>query len=128
MKRLSEAPQVDPTARVNASTLGPWTEVGARAVLHEVTLGAYSYVVHDANLAYTTTGKFCSIAAATRLNPGNHPLDRAALHDFTVSVHRRLRPQRLDAAQGGSGRRFQGASSPMRLMLWSAMRSRSRRR
>lgn len=83
MKRLAETPQVDPTARVNASTLGPWTEVGARSVLHEVTLGAYSYVVHDANLAYTTTGKFCSIAAATRLNPGNHPLDRAALHHFT---------------------------------------------
>jgi transposase InsO family protein len=50
-------------------------------------------------------------------------------HPWTnVSVHRRLRPQRLDAAQGGLGRRFQGASSPMRLMLWSAMRSRSRRR
>jgi phosphonate metabolism protein (transferase hexapeptide repeat family) len=83
MKRLSEAPTIDPTARLHATTLGKWTEVGARCVLHEVTLGDYTYVVHDSDLAYTTTGRFCSIAAATRINPGNHPLERAALHHFT---------------------------------------------
>ena len=32
---------------------------------------------------YTTIGKFCSIAAQTRINPGNHPLQRVALHHFT---------------------------------------------
>lgn len=34
-------------------------------------------------MIYTTIGKFCSIAARTRINPGNHPLDRVALHHFT---------------------------------------------
>ena len=47
---------------------------------------------------------------------------------MSVSVRFRLRPWRLDAAQVASGRRFHGASSPMRLIGWSAMRSRSTRR
>jgi phosphonate metabolism protein (transferase hexapeptide repeat family) len=28
-------------------------------------------------------GRFCSIAAQTRINPGNHPLERVALNHFT---------------------------------------------
>jgi transposase len=50
------------------------------------------------------------------------------LRERGVSVRGRLRPWRLDAAHVASGRRFQGASSPMRLIGWSAMRSRSTRR
>ena len=74
---------VHPTAEVRAAQLGAWTEVGARTSVAESTLGDYSYVMNDADLVYTDTGRFCSIAAHTRLNPGNHPLDRAALHHFT---------------------------------------------
>ena len=37
-------------------------------------LGDYSYIVNDGDMAYTTVGKFCSIAAMTRINPGNHPM------------------------------------------------------
>ena len=59
------------------------TEVGARTVLHEVTLGDYSYVVNDGSIAYAQIGKFCSIAAMTRINPGNHPMDRASQAHFT---------------------------------------------
>lgn len=80
---LSESPRIDPTARVRASVLGPWTSVGARTTMAETVFGDYSYVVNDSSLIYTRVGKFCSIAAHTRLNPGNHPLDRAALHHFT---------------------------------------------
>jgi phosphonate metabolism protein (transferase hexapeptide repeat family) len=46
-------------------------------------MGAYSYVVNDSSIMWSEIGKFCSIAAQTRLNPGNHPLDRVALHHFT---------------------------------------------
>jgi phosphonate metabolism protein (transferase hexapeptide repeat family) len=34
-------------------------------------------------MAYTTVGKFCSIAAMTRINPGNHPMQRASQAHFT---------------------------------------------
>jgi len=80
---LSEEPRIDPTARVRQSKLGAWTSVGARTTIAETIFGDYSYVVNDSSIIYAEIGKFCSIAAHTRINPGNHPLDRAALHHFT---------------------------------------------
>jgi hypothetical protein len=65
------------------SELGDWTEVGDRASLIETVLGDYSYVERDSQAIYARIGRFCSIASAVRINPGNHPLDRAALHHFT---------------------------------------------
>jgi hypothetical protein len=46
-------------------------------------MGDYSYVVNDAQIIYTGVGKFCSIAAMTRINPGNHPMHRATQAHFT---------------------------------------------
>lgn len=83
MKILSSEPTVHPSAEVRDSALGAWTDVGARTSLVESTLGDYSYIVNDADVIYSRIGKFCSIAAHTRINPGNHPLNRAALHHFT---------------------------------------------
>jgi hypothetical protein len=80
---LSIAPLVHPTADVSDSRLGAYTRVGARTTLTEVVLDDYSYVVNDSEIAYTTFGKFCSIAAMTRINPGNHPMARASQSHFT---------------------------------------------
>jgi len=82
-KRLGQQPCIHPTASVRDSRLGIFTEVGARSTLAEVEFGDYSYVVHDSQIIYATIGKFCSIASHTRINPGNHPLERVALHHFT---------------------------------------------
>jgi phosphonate metabolism protein (transferase hexapeptide repeat family) len=81
--KLSEVPLIDPTAHVRDSTLGRFTEVGARTKFVESELGDYSYVVNDADIIYTTIGKFVSIAAHTRINPGNHPMQRATQAHFT---------------------------------------------
>lgn len=81
--KLSINPLVDPTASLSSVMLGVYTEVGARTKLHEVTLGDYSYVVNDSDIAYATIGKFTSIAAMTRINPGNHPMQRASQSHFT---------------------------------------------
>jgi phosphonate metabolism protein (transferase hexapeptide repeat family) len=82
-KTLSTEPTIDPTASVRESKLGAYTEVGARTILLEVAMDDYSYVVNDAQITYTTIGKFCSIAAMTRINPGNHPMHRATQAHFT---------------------------------------------
>src|SRR6185295_17313541 len=82
-KMLSVVPTIDPTASVRQSKLGAYTEVGARTILLEVAMDDYSYVVNDAQITYTTIGKFCSIAAMTRINPGNHPMHRASQAHFT---------------------------------------------
>jgi phosphonate metabolism protein (transferase hexapeptide repeat family) len=82
-KQLSFTPAVDPTAKLVDTELGAYTEVGARTILNEVTMGDYSYVVNDGQITYTTIGKFCSIAAMIRINPGNHPMHRATQAHFT---------------------------------------------
>jgi phosphonate metabolism protein (transferase hexapeptide repeat family) len=82
-KTLSVEPTIDPTAKLHETSLGAYCEVGARTMLHEVTMGDYSYVVNDAQITYATVGKFCSIAAMTRINPGNHPMHRTSQAHFT---------------------------------------------
>lgn len=83
MGKLGIEPFIDPTADVVRCRLGRYTEVGARTQLLEVELGDYSYVVNDSDIAYTRIGKFTSIAAMTRINPGNHPMERASQAHFT---------------------------------------------
>ena len=82
-KMLSIAPLIDPSAKVQEVSLGAYCEVGARTILLDVAMGDYSYVVNDSQITYTTIGKFCSIAAMTRINPGNHPMHRATQAHFT---------------------------------------------
>lgn len=82
-KKLGLDPVIDPTAKVRQATLGRYTEIGARTSFAESSLGDYSYVVNDADVIYTTIGKFCSIASHTRINPGNHPMQRASQSHFS---------------------------------------------
>src|SRR5258706_7704299 len=83
MKRLGPEPLIDRTAKVQQSRLGRYTEVGARTSLVETELGDYSYVVNDSDIVYTRVGKFCSIAAGVRINPGNHPMWRGSQSHLT---------------------------------------------
>ncbi|WP_027525703.1 chloramphenicol acetyltransferase [Bradyrhizobium sp. Ec3.3] len=82
-KALSVQPTVHPAAQLHDTTLGAYCEVGARTILREATMGDYSYVENDSQITYTTIGNFCSIAAMTRINPGNHPMHRASQSHFT---------------------------------------------
>ena len=82
-KTLGREPFIHPTARLRDCSFGAWCEIGARARIAESSFGDYSYAVDDVDIAYTTVGRFCSIAANVRINPGNHPLDRVALNHFT---------------------------------------------
>src|SRR5712675_2049396 len=82
-KTLSVEPLVDPSAKLRETRLGAYCEVGARTMLLDVQMGDYSYVVNDTQMTYATIGKFCSIAAMTRINPGNHPMHRATQAHFT---------------------------------------------
>lgn len=76
-------PHVSPEGSVKDCIMGPWTRVGARTSLNEVWFGRYSYIVNDSSATYATIGNFCSIARDTRINPGNHPMWRAAQHHFS---------------------------------------------
>ena len=82
-KGLGDQPAIHPTARVRDSRFGRYCEVGAGTRVAESCFGDYSYVAGGSDIIYTEMGRFCSIAAAVRINPGNHPLERVALNHFT---------------------------------------------
>jgi phosphonate metabolism protein (transferase hexapeptide repeat family) len=82
-KLLGLEPLIHPTASLRDVKLGRYTEVGDYVKLAETTMDDYSYVETWSNIIYSTIGKFCSIAAMTRINPGNHPMHRASQSHFT---------------------------------------------
>jgi hypothetical protein len=75
-------------ADVRASRLGRYTEIGERTKVVESTMDDYSYVASDSDIVFTHIGKFCSIAAHVRINPGNHPMERASQSHFTYRAAR----------------------------------------
>lgn len=79
-KHLSETPTIHPEADIVDCALGAWTDVGKGTMMRESRMGDYSYITQDCHVVWTTIGKFCSIANATRINPGNHPTWRALQH------------------------------------------------
>ena len=81
--KLSDAPAIDPTANVRDTVFGRFNEIGARTRIAESVIGDYAYIAQDTDIIYSEIGKFCSIAAQVRINPGNHPMERAALSHFT---------------------------------------------
>lgn len=83
MKLLGSPPLIDDSAQVRNCAFGAYVEVGARAQLLEVSMDNYSYVVNDTDIAYASIGKFCSIASHVRINPGDHPIERASQSHFT---------------------------------------------
>ena len=79
---LSATPYLHPGADVRASSLGRYVEIGEGSRIVESSLGDYSYTDRYADIAYSTLGKFVNVAAFTRINPSEHPYQRASLHHF----------------------------------------------
>lgn len=81
--RLGAEPTLHGETEISDVEFGFANEVGARTKLSNCRFGDYSYIGNDADVINTTIGKYCSIAAHTRINPGNHPVERAAMHHFS---------------------------------------------
>ena len=77
------APRIHPTAELKGCKLGPYAAIAERVILREVSVGDFSYFERHAEAIYTTIGKFCSIAANTRINALEHPLERATTHKLS---------------------------------------------
>lgn len=85
---LGREPLIGTDCSIRNSELGYACEVGDRCKLINSSLDDYSYISDDSDVINSRIGKFCSIAAHTRINPGNHPLERAAMHHFTYRASR----------------------------------------
>lgn len=76
-------PRIHPTAELKACRLGRYAAVGERVILREVTVGDFTYFERHAEAIYATIGKFCSIAANTRINALEHPMERLTTHKLS---------------------------------------------
>jgi phosphonate metabolism protein (transferase hexapeptide repeat family) len=85
---LAEVPKIGKDCQIKNSQFGYACEVGDRCKIGNSSLDDFSYISDDSDVINTKIGKFCSIAAHTRINPGNHPLERVALHHFTYRASR----------------------------------------
>ena len=77
------SPRVHQSAELRDCVLGQFTDVAARVVMAECELGDYSYVERNAEAIYAKIGKFCAIAANSRINALNHPIERVSQHKIT---------------------------------------------
>lgn len=96
-------PRVHPTAELKGCRLGAYSAIGERTVLREVTVGDFSYFERHAEAIYASVGKFCSIAANTRINALEHPLDRVTTHKVSYRPNEYFRFLGVD--QGFRARR-----------------------
>jgi phosphonate metabolism protein (transferase hexapeptide repeat family) len=85
-RKLSEQPFLHEGVGVCRSRLGSWTEIGPGSLIVESEVGDYTYFDSDVSVIYSTIGRFCSIAARVRINPGNHPQDRVSQHHLTYRL------------------------------------------
>jgi phosphonate metabolism protein (transferase hexapeptide repeat family) len=98
-------PRIHPTSELKSCRLGRHVAVGERVVLREVTVGDYSYFERHAEAIYTEIGKFCAIAANTRINALEHPLERITQHKVSYRPNEYFRYLGVDE---GFRRRRQG--------------------
>ncbi len=82
MPNLSETPYLHDNTKIVASNLGKFVEIGEGTRVLESTVGDYSYTDRFADIAYSHLGKFVNVAAFSRVNPSEHPHQRASLHHF----------------------------------------------
>ena len=96
-QRLTDpAPKVHGSALVQDCRLGRHVSVGERVVLRDVSLGDFSYFERHAEAIYCDIGKFCSIAANTRLNALDHPMERVTTHKVSYRPNEYFRYHGID--------------------------------
>jgi phosphonate metabolism protein (transferase hexapeptide repeat family) len=94
--KVSE-PRIHPTAELKSCKLGRHVVIGERTVLREVTVGDFSYFERHCEAIYTQIGKFCSIAANSRLNALEHPIERITSHKVSYRPNEYFRYLGVDA-------------------------------
>lgn len=90
-------PRIHPTAELKSCKLGRHVVIGERTVLREVTVGDFSYFERHCEAIYTQIGKFCSIAANSRLNALEHPIERITSHKVSYRPNEYFRYLGVDA-------------------------------
>lgn len=91
-------PRIHPSAELKGCRLAPFVSIGERVVLREVTVGAFTYFERHAEAIYASLGKFCAVAANSRINALEHPLERLTQHKVSYRPNEYFSYLGLDAA------------------------------
>lgn len=98
LRFTDDEPRIHPTAELKGCRLGRHVSVAERVILREVTVGDFSYFERHAEGIYAAIGKFCSIAANTRINALEHPLERVTTHKLSYRPNEYFRYLGVDQA------------------------------
>ena len=74
---------VHETVRLREAEIGRRCEVLANTRVEYASLGDYSYLGENCDVADAAIGKFTAIANSVRIGAPNHPMGRASQHRFT---------------------------------------------
>jgi phosphonate metabolism protein (transferase hexapeptide repeat family) len=81
--KITREPVIHPTAKLREATIEDYVEIHEAAQVSFSTIGAYSYLQEYVSVLLTDLGRFCAIAAMTRIGAPNHPYDRVTQHRFS---------------------------------------------
>lgn len=91
-------PRIHPTAELKSCRLGRYTAIAERVILRDVHVGDFTYFERNGEAIYADIGKFCSIAANTRINALEHPLERVTTHKVSYRPNEYFRYLGVDMA------------------------------
>ncbi len=91
-------PRIHSTAELKGCRLGRYAVIGERVILRQVSVGDFSYFERHAEAIYANIGKFCSIAANSRINALEHPMERLTTHKVSYRPNEYFRFLGVDAA------------------------------
>ena len=94
---------VHETVRLREAQIGRRCEVLCNTRIEYASLGDYSYLGENCDVADAVIGKFTAIANSVRIGAPNHPMGRPSQHRFTLPPARNDgRASRVDCAEGAS--------------------------
>jgi phosphonate metabolism protein (transferase hexapeptide repeat family) len=96
--KITRTPVVHETARVRDSEIGDYVEIHEHVRVRDSRVGSYSYLLEHVSLLNTVLGRFCAIAAMTRMGAPNHPYARVSQHRFTYTPEYYWQEATRDAA------------------------------
>lgn len=83
--KITRTPIVHETASVRDSEIGDYVEIHEHVRVRDSRVGSYRYLLEHVSLLNTDLGRFCAIAAMTRMGAPNHPYERVSQHRFTYT-------------------------------------------
>jgi phosphonate metabolism protein (transferase hexapeptide repeat family) len=94
----SGLPRVHASSLLRDTVLGQFTDVAERVNLAECDVGDFTYIERHVEAIYTSIGKFCAVAANSRLNALNHPMERVSQHKITYRPNEYFVHMKVDKA------------------------------